>query len=149
MIAGADVSFAAATAADLDAPPPVSERFADLYLRFATLMALAPALLVIVGLSAPRLGLMSERFGVEVLAFEWAPRIALSSVAAGIFGVIVALVSGFSHLWLRALLALAITTATLFAYVWDREVRRPEAARELSTRPAAEKAGGDVEAPPN
>lgn len=127
MIAAGPAPVAAAVLAKPEAPPPISERFADLYLHFATLMALVPALLVIVGLSAPRLGLMTEEFGMEVLAFQWAPRIALSSVAAGIFGVIVALVSGFSHLWLRALLALAITTATLFAYVWDRETRRGEA----------------------
>lgn len=126
MIAARPAPVAAAVLGKPDRAAPVSERFADLYLHFATLMALVPALLVIIGLAAPRLGLMSEQFGMEVLAFQWAPRIALSSVAAGIFGVIVALVSGFSHLWRRALLALAITTATLFAYVWDRETRRGE-----------------------
>jgi fatty-acyl-CoA synthase len=39
--------------------------------------------------------------------------------------VLVALIAGFSRFWLRALLALVITTATLFAYVWEREVHVP------------------------
>jgi hypothetical protein len=142
VIAAGPAPAATAVTVEPKAPAPVSERFADLYLHFATITAMAPALLVAVGMIAPRLGLMTEQFGMEVLAFQWAPRIALSSVAAGLFGVIVVLVSGFSHLWLRALLALAITTATLFAYVWDREVRRPAPAHELSS-PSAGQGLGD------
>lgn len=80
-------------------------------------------MLVAVGVIAPKLGLMSEGVGVGMLAMEWAPHLALASVAAGIFGVLVALLAGFSKFWLRALLVLAITTATLFAYVWDRSGR--------------------------
>jgi fatty-acyl-CoA synthase len=78
-------------------------------------------MLVAVGVIAPRLGVMSEGVGVGMLAMEWAPHLALASVAAGIFGVLVALLAGFSAFWLRALLVLAITTVTLFAYVWDRQ----------------------------
>lgn len=80
-------------------------------------------MLVAVGVIAPKLGLMSEGVGVGMLAMEWAPHLALASVAAGIFGVLVALLAGFSKFWLRALLVLAITTVTLFAYVWDRSGR--------------------------
>ena len=82
---------------------------------------MAPGMMVGVGLLAPRLGLGGPAF--ETLAFSWAPHIALASVAAGVFGVLVALLAGFSRFWLRALLALVITTATLFGYVWDRQAQ--------------------------
>lgn len=114
--------------------PAVSHGFADIYLSGATLIALAPAFLVVVGLVGPRLGLMSEGVGVGLLAMQWAPHVALASVAAGVFGVIVAVLAGFSRFWLRALLVLAITTATLFAYVWDREVRQPAAEAQVTLR---------------
>lgn len=104
----------------------MSSGFADTYLHFATLIALAPALMVCVGLGGAQLGLVDLGVG-DMVAFEWAPRIALTSVAAGLCGVLVALLSGFSRFWLRALLAVAITTVTLFGYVWDREVRQPAA----------------------
>ena len=104
-----------------------SELFARLYLGLALLAALTPAALVAVGLVAPRLGLMSETFGVKVLAFDWAPRIALSTVAAGLFGVLIAYLACFSRFWFRAVLALAITTLTLYGYVWERQVRSQEA----------------------
>lgn len=103
----------------------MSHSFADIYLHLATAMALAPGILVALGMLAPRLGLYRDPYAVQALAFDIAPQIALGSVAAGVFGVLVALIAGFSRFWLRALLALVITTATLFAYVWEREVRVP------------------------
>jgi fatty-acyl-CoA synthase len=96
---------------------------------------MAPGMMVGVGLLAPRLGL--GRPGLEALAFTWAPHIALASVAAGVFGVLVALLAGSSRFWLRALLALVITTATLFGYVWDRQGHNADAATapvEASTK---------------
>ncbi|MBB3892477.1 fatty-acyl-CoA synthase [Phenylobacterium haematophilum] len=114
--------------------PAVSHGFAELYLHGATLVALAPACLVAVGVIAPKLGLMSEGVGVGLVAMEWAPHVALASVAAGFFGVLVAMLAGFSKFWLRALLVLAITTATLFAYVWDREGRQPTAEVQAALR---------------
>lgn len=105
----------------------MSHGFADTYLHFATFIALAPAVMVAIGLAGARSGLLSHQVGVDLMALEWAPRIALTSVVAGLFGVAVALLSGFRRFWLRALVAVAITTATLFGYVWDRDVRRPAA----------------------
>ena len=102
-------------------PPAVSQRFADLYLHAATLVALAPALMVAIGWTGARLGLLSTEFGLGVMAHQWAPHVASGSVAAGIFGVIVAFMAGFSRFWLRAVLVLVITTVTLFAYVWERQ----------------------------
>lgn len=87
--------------------------------------------MVVAGVLGPRLGLVSPQLG-PALIFGWAPQVALASVAAGVFGVLVALLAGFSRFWLRALLALVITTMTLFAYVWDREVRTPEPAPPAS-----------------
>ena len=105
----------------------MSSGFADTYLHFATLIALAPALMVCVGLGgAHSKAIMSPT--CRSTRPSWAPRIALTSVAAGLCGVLVALLSGLSRFWLRALLAVAITTVTLFGYVWDREVRQPTAA---------------------
>lgn len=103
--------------------PAVSHGFADLYLHGATLVALAPTFLVAVGVIAPKLGLMSEGVGVGLVAMQLAPHVALASVAAGFFGVLVAVLAGFSRFWLRALLVMTITTATLVAYVYDREGR--------------------------
>ena len=101
----------------------VSRRFADLYLHAATLIALAPALMVAVGWTGARSGLLSVEFGLGVMAYQWAPHVASASVAAGIFGVMVALMAGFSRFWVRALLVIVITTLTLFAYVWERQAR--------------------------
>lgn len=105
--------------------PAVSHGFADLYLHGATLVALAPTFLIAVGVIAPKLGLMSEGVGVGLVAMQLAPHVALASVAAGFFGVLVAVLAGFSQFWLRALLVMAITTVTLFAYVWDRQAPAP------------------------
>jgi fatty-acyl-CoA synthase len=101
--------------------------FADVYLTFATLVALAPAAMFATGVIGSQLGLAQD--GLHVLAFEWAPRIALTSVAAGLLGVVVALFAGFRRFWLRVLLVLAISAATLLAYVWQRQV-------EIGAQPA-------------
>lgn len=104
-------------------PGAVSRRFADLYLHAATLIALAPALMVAVGWTGAKFGLLSAEFGLGVMAYQWAPHVASASVAAGIFGVIVALMAGFSRFWVRALLVIVITTLTLLAYVWERQAQ--------------------------
>ena len=114
-------------------PEAISRRFADLYLHAATLIALAPAAMVAVGWGGTKLGLLSAEFGLGVLAYQWAPHVASGSVAAGIFGVIVALMAGFSRFWGRTLLVLLITTVTLFAYVWAREAQPSVAASFQST----------------
>lgn len=79
--------------------------------------------MVAVGWTGARLGLLSTEFGLGVMAYQWAPHVASASVAAGIFGVIVALMAGFSHFWARAMLVIVITTLTLLAYVWERQAQ--------------------------
>lgn len=95
--------------------------------------------MVAAGWGGTRLGLFSAEFGLGVLAHQWAPHVASGSVAAGIFGIIVALMAGFSKFWGRALLVLVITTVTLFAYVWVREAE-PAAVAAAAVQPASRSA---------
>ncbi|MDO8378628.1 long-chain-fatty-acid--CoA ligase, partial [Phenylobacterium sp.] len=95
--------------------------FAGFYLNLATLAALAPALMVGAGMLGTRYGLMDWKTGLGVIALEWAPKVALVAVAAGLLGVIIALFAGFGRFWARALLVLAICGATFGAYVWARQ----------------------------
>ena len=81
--------------------------------------------MVAVGTLAPRLGLGRDPYALQGVLFDLAPQIALASVVAGVFGVVAALAAGFPRFWMRALLALVITTATLFAYVWERSAGSP------------------------
>ena len=99
----------------------MSYRFADAYLHLAALVALTPALMVAAATAAPLAAPGPAAAALQSQLLDLAPQIALASVAAGLFGVAAALAAGFSRLWLRALIVLAITTATLFAYVWHRE----------------------------
>ena len=87
--------------------------------------------MVAVGTLAPRLGLGRDPYALQGVLFDLAPQIALASVVAGVFGVVAALAAGFPRFWMRALVALVITTATLFAYVWERS------AGSLPVQPAA------------
>ncbi|WP_421934911.1 long-chain-fatty-acid--CoA ligase [Phenylobacterium sp.] len=97
--------------------------FAGFYLNLATLVALTPALMVGAGMLGTRSGLMDWKTGLGVIALEWAPKVALVAVAAGLLGVIIALFSGFGRFWARALLVLAICGATFGAYVWARQAQ--------------------------
>ena len=83
--------------------------------------------MVAAGTLAPRLGLGRDPYALQGVLFDLAPQIALASVVAGVFGVLAALAAGFPRFWLRALLALVITTVTLFAYVWERSAGPPAA----------------------
>jgi fatty-acyl-CoA synthase len=82
-------------------------------LDVAVLIALAPALLVAVGAVGVKFGLLDQAVGYDLLTRDWAPKVAMLGVATGVLGLIVALFGGFSKLWKKALLALAITIATL------------------------------------
>ena len=81
--------------------------------------------MVAVGTLAPRLGLGRDPYALQGVLFDLAPQIALASVVAGVFGVVAALAAGFPRFWMRALVVLVITTATLFAYVWERSAGSP------------------------
>ncbi|CAN5462856.1 long-chain-fatty-acid--CoA ligase [soil metagenome] len=82
-------------------------------LDVAVLIALAPALLVAAGAVGVKLGLFDQAVGYDLMTRDWAPKAAMLGVATGVLGLIVALFAGFSRLWKKALLALALTIATL------------------------------------
>jgi fatty-acyl-CoA synthase len=86
-------------------------------LDLAVLIALAPAVLVAAGALGVKFGLASLALGYDQMTLEWAPRAAMLGVATGVLGLIAALFGGFSRFWKKALLALAITIATLGAMV--------------------------------
>jgi len=105
------------------APPrrvsPGRARFADLYLKLATIVAITPAAMVGVAFLGVQLNMLDRPAFVR-LALDLAPQVALISVATGIAGLAVALMAGFNRFWLRGLLVLAISAATLGAYAVAR-----------------------------
>lgn len=128
--AHAPLSLAPPTAADEPFAAPLARRrakprkgdgFAGFYLNLATLLALAPALMVGAGMLGTRYGLMDWKTGLGVIAQEWAPKVALIAVAAGLLGVIIALFAGFGRFWARALMVLILCGATFGAYIWARQ----------------------------
>ena len=121
-----------ATASPADEPLPFARPkpakrkgggFAGFYLNLATLVALAPAVMVGAGMLGTRYGLMDWKTGLGVIALEWAPKVALVAVAAGLLGIIIALFSGFGRYWARALMVLILCGATFGAYIWARQAQ--------------------------
>jgi fatty-acyl-CoA synthase len=86
-------------------------------LDLAVLIALAPALLVGAGALGVKAGVIPLALGYDQMTLDWAPKAAMLGVATGVLGLIFALFGGFSRFWKKALLALAITVATLGAMV--------------------------------
>ena len=86
--------------------------WAGLYLDFAVLVALTPAILAAGGALGVKLGLINLPFGYNTLTLDWAPKAAQVSIVTGLVGLVVALFAGFGRLWKAALTALLITAAT-------------------------------------
>jgi fatty-acyl-CoA synthase len=86
-------------------------------LDLVVLIALAPALLVGAGALGVKTGVLPLALGYDQMTLDWAPKAAMLGVATGVLGLIFALFGGFSRFWKKALLALAITVATLGAMV--------------------------------
>ena len=89
--------------------------WAPIYLDLALVIALVPGLLVAVGALGVKFGLLDLPLGYSLMAQDWAPKVALLSVATGVLGLIIALMVGFGKLWKRVLLILLITGATIAA----------------------------------
>ncbi|WP_165185686.1 long-chain-fatty-acid--CoA ligase [Caulobacter soli] len=87
--------------------------FAAVLLDLALLVALSPAVLVAAGAVGVKFGLLPLALGYDQMTLDWAPKAAMMGVATGVLGLIVALFGGFGRFWKKALLALAITIATL------------------------------------
>ncbi len=96
---------------------------ADGYLTLAALVALAPAVMVAAAMICTRLGLMDWKTGLGVLTLEWAPKVALLSVATGLIGVILALFAGFARHGLKAFVVLLISLGMLGGYLWMRQAQ--------------------------
>ncbi len=111
---------------------PGRARFADLYLKLAAIVAITPAVMVGVAFLGVQLNLLDRPAFVR-LALDLAPQVALISVATGVAGLAVALVAGFNRFWLRGLLVLSISAATLGAYV----VARTAGAQAPAAQPAS------------
>jgi fatty-acyl-CoA synthase len=82
-------------------------------LELAVLVALVPAVLVAVAALGVKLGLLPQGLGYDRMTLDWAPKAAVLGVATGVLGLFVAVFGGFSRHWKKALLAVAITVATL------------------------------------
>ncbi len=104
--------------------------WADHYLTFALLFALAPAVMAGAGIVAIRLDLITQQQGFDAMLIQgpteslgWAPAIALVGVLTGLIGLLVAIFNGFARLWPKAVLALAVTALTWGAFIgfgiWD------------------------------
>ncbi len=94
------------------------------YLNLALLLALSPVAIVLIGLAGMRMGAWTWREGyIAVLEhgptplLGWAPAVALVAALAGLLGLLVAVFGGFSKLWGKALLVLAITAATWGGFI--------------------------------
>jgi fatty-acyl-CoA synthase len=98
--------------------------WADAYLTLALLVALAPAVMVLVGAAGMQLGQWDQQIGIVAMlqngatpTLGWAPAVALVGALTSVLGLLVATFGGFSRLWGKALLALAITAATWAALI--------------------------------
>jgi fatty-acyl-CoA synthase len=101
-----------------DAPRrPLRLRLGRAYLNLAIVLALAPAILMLVAAAGVGGGLMRWDAGFGYAAASVAPMIAFASIGTGLIALIVAVVLGLGRFWLRALLALAVSAATMAGYV--------------------------------
>ncbi|MDP2260386.1 MAG: long-chain-fatty-acid--CoA ligase [Caulobacter sp.] len=98
--------------------------WANAYLNLALLVALAPAAMVLVGAAGMQLGQWDQQIGIVAMlqngvtpTLGWAPAAALVGALTSVLGLLVATFGGFSRLWGKALLALAITAATWAALI--------------------------------
>ena len=99
-------------------------------LNLAVVLALGPAILMAVAALGVVWGVMDWREGFAAFAAWASPRLALATIATGVLALIAALLADFDRMWLRALLALSLSAATLAGYVWSRASPAPPAAEE-------------------
>lgn len=97
---------------------------ADHFLSLAVMAALAPALIVAVGAAGMRFAGWDWREGFETVFFDgptpslgWAPAVALVSVVIALIGLLVAAFGGWGRYWKKAMLALALSGATVGGFL--------------------------------
>lgn len=96
---------------------PARRKIARAYLNLAIVTALTPVFLMLVAGLGVSGGLMTWDRGFAYAAAVVAPAIALCSIGTGIVGLVLAVALGLGRFWLRALLALSISAATLAGYI--------------------------------
>ena len=82
-------------------------------LDLALLVAMVPAVLVAVGALGVKLGILPPALGHDRMTLDWAPKAAVLGVVTGVVSLFVAAFGGVPRFWKKALLAVAITIATL------------------------------------
>jgi fatty-acyl-CoA synthase len=99
-------------------------------LDLAVVVALGPAIFIAVAAFGVWIGVMDWREGFAAFAAWLSPRLALATIGTGLLALLAALFADFDRLWLRALLALSLTAATIGGYLWSRTAPAPPMARE-------------------
>ncbi|HEX2559706.1 hypothetical protein [Phenylobacterium sp.] len=89
-------------------------------LNLAIVLALGPSILMAVAGVGVWAGLMDWAEGFAAFAAWASPRLALVTVITGVLALMGAIFADFDRMWLRALLALTISAATIAGYVWSR-----------------------------
>ena len=99
----------------------------NLYLNFAALVAITPAVLVGGAMIGGRLDLIDWREGLGLITMEWAPKVGLLSVATGLLGVIMALFAGGGRLWVKAfgVLGLSIVVLAIYGLMQQTQLTNP------------------------
>ena len=94
----------------------------ELFLNGVALLALAPALMILVGALGVRFDLIDWRVGVGELILDWPSKLGLIAVLAGIFAVFASVAAGFRKYGLRAAFSLALPLVTLISIAWLKSV---------------------------
>lgn len=105
------------TAAPGRAGPPLRLRIGRAYMNLAIVVALIPVFLMLVAGLGVGGGLMRWDQGFAYAAAVLAPAIALISIGTGLVALALAVALGLGRFWLRALLALAVSAATMAGYI--------------------------------
>ncbi|HEX6860695.1 MAG TPA: DUF1499 domain-containing protein [Caulobacteraceae bacterium] len=98
----------------------VAPQWAKAWLTFALVLAIAPAVVILLGAVGTKLGLWSWKLGFVAvivrgpLGIGWAPLLAMLAIAASLIGVIISFWVGS---WRRSLAALLISLATMGAFI--------------------------------
>ena len=90
----------------------------ELFLSLIALLAVAPALMVLVGALGVRFELIDWRIGISQLMLDWPSKLGLIAVIGGVFAVFAAVAAGFRRYGLGAIASLLLPLATLAALAW-------------------------------
>jgi len=127
-VLSAPPSFGVSHERPVPAQRPLRLRLGRAFLNFAIVVALVPAILMLVAGAGVGAGLMRWDAGFGYAAARLAPMVAFASIGVGLAALVVAIVLGLGRFWLRALFALAVSAATMAGYVASQaDVLSPQA----------------------